>query len=219
PLSVCYDYEKMLTNLIDTWRQSWNDAQLPFFCVQLPNYGKHLDTPNPTGSGWAIVQEGQSNVRKKMKNVYMAVTNDIGSGSNLHPTNKKDVGNRLAALALYAVYGDEDNAVQGPTLKEAVMHTGKAELSFDHVGKGLMIKEGGRQLFGFALAGDDKKFHRASAEIVGERVVVSCQDVPHPVYVRYAFESNPGEINFYNQDGFPAVPFRTDQLRDANTRF
>lgn len=215
-IHLCNDYEAMLANLITSWRTSWKNETLPFFIVQLTNYGKINDLPE--ASGWAMIQEAQSNISKRMKNVGMVVTNDIGDPLDIHPRNKRDVGTRLASQALRAIYGYQNKVVQGPALKEAVVKGNLFELSFKNVGSGLIAKDGGKELYAFALAGKDNKFYKATAEIRGNKVVVYCKDVPKPVYVRYAFESSPQKINFYNKEGFPAEPFRTDKLKDAKKR-
>src|SRR5690606_24173396 len=172
----------------------------------------------PESSAWAVVQEAQFNVSKRMKHVGMAVTNDIGDPSDIHPRNKRDVGTRLADQALQKIYGHKKRMVQGPVLKKAVVKDSRFELSFENVGSGLVAKDGNKELHAFALAGEDNKFYRARAEIRENKVVVYCKDVPKPIYVRYAFESSPEKINFYNKEGFPAIPFRTDQLKDAKKR-
>ncbi|MGS2737681.1 sialate O-acetylesterase [Sinomicrobium sp. M5D2P17] len=213
---LCYDYEAMLSNLITSWRASWNDKKLPFFIVQLANYGKVIDKPK--ASAWAVVQEAQFNVSQRMKYVRTVVINDIGDPSDIHPRNKRDVGKRLAASALQVIYRHKKETVEGPVLRKADIKDNVFELSFKNVGSGLMAKDDGNELLAFALAGEDNKFYRATAEIRGDKVVVYSKDVPKPVYVRYAFESSPENINFYNKEGFPAVPFRTDRLKDAKTR-
>ncbi len=215
-IPLCYDYEAMLTNLITSWRKSWKDEELPFFIVQLANYGKVIDKPE--SSAWSIVQEAQFNVSKQMKNVGTVVTNDIGDPSDIHPRNKRDVGMRLAEQALQMIYGHKKKVIQGPVLKGAVVKGNLFELSFENIGSGLIAKDGGKELYAFALAGEDDEFYRATAEIKGNKVIVYSKEVPKPVHVRYAFESSPEKINFYNKEGFPAVPFRTDQLKDAKKR-
>lgn len=213
---LCYDYEAMLTNLIVSWREAWKDEELPFFIVQLANFGKVIDKPE--SSAWAVVQEAQFNVSKRVSNVSTVVINDIGDPLDIHPRNKRDVGIRLADQALKVIYGHKKKVVQGPVLKKAVVKGNLFELSFENIGSGLVAKEGSKRLYAFALAGEDNVLYRAMAEISGDKVLVYSKEVSKPVYVRYAFESSPEKINFYNKEGFPAVPFRTDQLRDAKKR-
>src|SRR5690606_24577647 len=96
-LGSCYNYESMLTNMITSCRLSWQNDKLPFLIVQLANYGKV--TEKPEAAGWAVVQEAQFKVSKKLENVGLVVTNDIGEHDDIHPANKQDVGRRLAYQA------------------------------------------------------------------------------------------------------------------------
>jgi len=212
----CYDYEAQLYHLIRSWRRSWKNEQLPFYIVQLANFGKQVDTPK--SSAWTFVQEAQFKVSQHLENVHTVVTQDIGNPSDIHPTNKLDVGKRLAAQVLKYTYGDTKRIAQGPTLTTMDIQSDTVELSFDNTGSGLKAKGGGKSLYGFALAGKDHRFYRADAELRGDKVVVYSEQVGEPLYVRYAFESSPARINLYNKEGFPAVPFRTDELKDATTR-
>lgn len=213
---ICYEYEAMLSNMINSWRSSWKDNDLPFFIVQLANYGKAIEKPE--ASAWTVVQEAQFKVSQNLRNVRTAIINDIGEPKDIHPRNKRDVGKRLAVQALELLYGHKGQLTQGPVLKKAVRKDSGFELSFENVGRGLIAKDGAAELYAFALAGEDNQFYRAKAEIKGDKVIVYSKEVSDPVYIRYAFENNPEKINFYNKAGFPAVPFRTDQLKDARKR-
>jgi sialate O-acetylesterase len=208
---MCYDYEKMLTNLIADWRSSFKRPKLPFLIVQLANFNPVKSNPEP--SAWTIVQEAQSKVGKKLKNVGTIVINDIGDAIDIHPKNKQDVGKRLALLARKIVYGEEHITVSGPEFKTATRINDKMSISYTNVGTGLVGKDGNDKLNGFCLAGKDNQFYRANASIEGSHVIVFSDKVKEPLYVRYAFEDNPGKINFYNKEGLPAVPFRTDTLK------
>ncbi|WP_017258857.1 sialate O-acetylesterase [Pedobacter arcticus] len=213
-LNSCYTYEEMLTNMITSWRTSWQNSNLPFLVVQLANYGKV--TEKPESAGWAVVQEAQSNVSKKLDYVGLAVTNDIGDPNDIHPTNKQDVGKRLAYQARKIAYRQKNLVVQGPIVSKIRKLKDRFKLSYENVGSGLMAKDSANQLKGFAIAGQDNVFHRANASIKGNKVIVWSEDVLQPINLRYTFESSPAAINFYNKEGFPAVPFRTDKLKDAS---
>ena len=212
-LSSCYHYEQMLANMITSWRSSWLNNKLPFLIVQLANYGKI--TQKPESSGWAVVQEAQFKVSKKLEHVGLVVTNDIGDPNDIHPINKQDVGKRLVYQARKIVYAENKLLADGPLVKEANIAEGKFELSYNNSGSGLVAKDGASQLKAFSIAGLDNIFHRANAVIKDNKVIVWSESVPHPVNLRYAFENSPAEINFYNKEGFPAIPFRTDKLKDA----
>ena len=214
-LPACYQYERMLSLLVQSWRKSWRNEALPFLLVQLPNYGQASAVP--VASGWTIVQEAQFKVSRSLKNVGLVVTQDLGDPADIHPANKQEVGKRAAASALKDVYGDKKRVAQGPELMSLKTGENKIVLTFKNIGSGI-AKDRGNMLNAFSVAGADQKYYRATAEIKGDHVVVYSSDVSLPLFVRYAFESNPGKINFYNKEGFPALPFRTDQLKDASKR-
>lgn len=152
----------------------------------------------------------------------MAVTLDIGDAADIHPTNKADVGERLASWALKFEYGKRDSAPGGPLFSKMTVEGDKVRLCFDYVGAGLMVGEKSgyspvvedrkTPLQRFAVAGADRKWHWADAVIdqATNTVVVHSPSVKVPAAVRYAFSANPAGANLYNRDGFPASPFRTD---------
>jgi sialate O-acetylesterase len=140
-------------------------------------------------------------------NTGMAITIDIGEANDIHPKNKQDVGKRLALWALGTTYG-KSLVISGPLHQAMSVEDGKIAIRFDHVGEGL--KAAGDQLLGFAIAGEDRKFVFAQAEITGpDTVVVSSPEVARPVAVRYAWAANPN-ANLFNSADLPASPFRTD---------
>ena len=149
----------------------------------------------------------------------MAVIIDIGEADDIHPRNKQDVGARLARWALRDVCGQEV-VVSGPLYRGMEIEGGKIRVSFDHVGSGLMVGEkrgleptrevAGGKLARFAVAGDDRQWHWADAQIDGNSVVVWSDKVEKPVAVRYAYRMHPQGANLYNKEGLPASPFRTD---------
>jgi sialate O-acetylesterase len=211
-LPVCFNYESMLTTMINSWRASWKEDKLPFLLVQLANYKQKVRVVSPL-SGWAVTQEAQFKVSQSLKNIGIAITNDIGNPDDAHPTNKQDVGKRLAAVAFREVYGDKKVIANGPTFNAVTIRQDTLILTFKNVGGGLFAKNGGDLLNAFSVAGTDNKFHKAIAKICGDKVIVYSNEVLNPINVRYAFESNPPEVNFYNKEGFPAPPFRTDSLK------
>jgi sialate O-acetylesterase len=199
-----YQYRTLFPAMIEAWRAEWKEGDFPFYFVQLANF---MDTkPSPSDSAWAELREAQS-MTLKLPNTGEAVIIDIGEARDIHPKNKQDVGKRLALWALAKTYGKEV-VFSGPTYKSLEIDGGKAILTFDSLGGGLVAK-GGDELKGFAIAGSDKKFVWATARIDGDKIVVSSSDVPHPVAVRYAWADNPA-CNLYNKADLPASPFRTD---------
>jgi sialate O-acetylesterase len=143
----------------------------------------------------------------------MAVTIDIGDGSDIHPKNKHEVGYRLALAAQAIAYG-RDVMYSGPIYESMAVEGEKIRLRFKYVYAGLMAKNWpAPTLSGFEIAGDDRKFVGAEAKIDGDTIVVGSAEVPHPVAVRYAWRINP-QCNLYNRAGLPASPFRTDDWAD-----
>jgi sialate O-acetylesterase len=205
--------------LVDSWRRLFGDEALPFLYVQLPNYREVSNDPAVV-ENWALMRESQTKCLE-IPNTHMAVTIDIGQAGDIHPSNKYDVGERLAALAMHHVYGKKELVPGGPMFKAMSVKGGKATISFTGLGGGLIVgfkeKRGpavarsGGKLRRFAIAGEDRKWVWADAIIEGDTVVVSSPQVAAPVAVRYAFASNPEGANLYNRAGFPAAPFRTDK--------
>jgi sialate O-acetylesterase len=141
----------------------------------------------------------------------MAIINDIGTPNNIHPPNKVDVGERLARWALAKDYGKSDVVISGPIYKGSKVDGGKMRIEFDHA-KGLKSRDGG-PLKRFEIAGADQKWVWADAVVNGDVVVVSSNEVPKPVAVRYAWASNPEGANLVNGEGLPASLFRTDDWK------
>ncbi|MFO8014382.1 MAG: sialate O-acetylesterase [Phycisphaerae bacterium] len=199
-----YQYRTLFPAMIRDWRAHWRQGAFPFLFVQLANFMKREAEPGQ--SAWAELREAQT-MALDLPNTGQAVIIDIGEADDIHPRNKQDVGKRLALAARAIAYG-EDLTWSGPMYKSMTIEDGTVRLAFDHVSGGLVAKGGG-PLKGFAIAGKDKEWHWADAEIDGDTVVVSSDEVEKPVAVRYAWANNP-ECNLYNEAGLPASPFRTD---------
>lgn len=198
------EYEKLQKALIADWRRQWK-AQLPFLYVQLPGF---MDVNYlPEESNWALLREAQLKALSE-PNTAMAVAIDLGEWNDIHPDNKKDVGERLALAAQKLAYG-EDIVYSGPLFQAARIDRDTIILEFAHTGSGLVPGDG-EELKHFAIAGADKKFVWANAFIRDNAVVVWSRDVPKPLFVRYAWADNPQDANLYNKEGLPASPFRTD---------
>lgn len=199
-------YQTMFPNMIDCWREKWREPDMPFLYVQIANYTDEL--PEPGDSRWAKLREAQT-MTLNHPNTGMAVTIDIGEAKDIHPKNKQDVGYRLGLNAMHLVYGKE-LVYSGPIYKSMEVEGNKIAVSFTQLGTGLMVKDKYGYPKSFAIAGADKKFYWAKAEIKGDKVIVSSEKVANPVAVRYAWADNPGDANLYNKEGLPASPFRTD---------
>jgi len=200
-----FQYRSLLPTMIKDWRARFEVGDFPFYIVQLANF-----TPvksDPGDSDWAELREAQLLTAETLPNTWLAVTTDIGDAADIHPKDKQDVGKRLALASLARDYGVKGEYT-GPVYKSMEKVMGGIRLTFEHVGAGLVAKDGGT-LQGFAIAGDDKKWVWADAKIMKNSIIVSSPKVQKPVAVRYAWANNP-VANLYNKEGLPATPFRTD---------
>ncbi|MDX1941074.1 MAG: sialate O-acetylesterase [Saprospiraceae bacterium] len=204
-----YEYRNLFHTMIQDWRARWtNSGTFPFLFVQLANFMQAKS--DPSESDWAVLRESQSKTLTTTTNTGQAVIIDIGEADDIHPRNKQDVGYRLSLAARKLAYGDDKIIYSGPVYKSMKIESNKIRLSFDHVGGGLMAKDKYGYLKGFAIAGADKKFVWSQAIIDGDHVIVWNDNIKNPVAVRYAWADNPEDANFYNKEGLPASPFRTD---------
>ncbi|WP_046575628.1 sialate O-acetylesterase [Spirosoma radiotolerans] len=206
-----YQYRKTFPLMIQDWRQHWG-YDFPFLFVQLASYNA-ANGDSQHGSTWAELREAQT-MTLQLPNTGMAITSDIGERTDIHPKNKLDVGNRLAAEAMRVAYGksgEPGNEVsRGPQFNKMTVENNRAILTFLNVGSGLVAKDKYGYVRGFDVAGADQKFYYAKAEIQGNTVVVHADSVAVPVAVRYGWADDNGDVNLYNQENFPAIPFRTD---------
>ena len=195
-------YQALLTTMIRDWRTRFNQENLPFIIIQLANFMEHYDYP--TESNWAQLREAQRTTAM-LPNTGLAVTIDLGEWNDIHPLNKKDVGQRTALQAFRVAYG-EDLVASGPSALYAIRKGKKIQIEFSDTGTG-MIAKNGSPLLGFTLCGMDNHWYRAIAKIKGKKVVVKCPEVQKPDKVRYAWANNPEGANLYNREGLPASPF------------
>ena len=200
-----YQYRFLFPVMIQDWRKNWGQGDFPFYFVQLANYKQ--PHPEPVEDCWAELREAQA-MALSLPNTGMAVAIDIGDPNTIHPMNKKDVGKRLALWALAKDYGKEVS-FSGPLYKSMRVKGNKIILEFDHTFGGLVAKDN-KPLKHFSIAGPEKKFVWADAEIVDDVVVVSSPQIQQPLAVRYAWQMNPQGCNLYNKANLPASPFRTD---------
>lgn len=205
-----FQYRKAFPLMITDWRKHWGQGDFPFYFVQLSSFNDHNGNSN-AGSAWAELREAQA-MTLKLPNTGMAVTTDIGEANDIHPRNKKDVGYRLAAIALTDTY--RKNLVsRGPAFDALTIRGAEAMVSFKHIGSGLVTPDKYGYLRGFELAGDDRKFYPAQAFIQDGQVIVRSAAVTKPVAVRYNWMDVALEGNLFNREGFPAEPFRTDSWK------
>ncbi len=206
-----YQYRRTFPLMIQDWRQHWG-YDFPFLFVQLANYNAG-NGDSRHGSNWAELREAQT-MTLQLPNTGMAVTSDIGERADIHPKNKQDVGKRLAAEAMRVAYSKSETgpneASRGPQFDKMTIDGKRATITFRNVGGGLQTSDKYGYLKGFEMAGADQKFYYAKAEIRGNSIIVQADSVATPVAVRYGWADDNGEVNLYNQEGFPAIPFRTD---------
>lgn len=202
-----YQYRELFKTMISDWREQWQQGNFPFYFVQLANYMQR--NKQPVDDTWAELREAQA-MALELPNTGMAVTIDIGDAKDIHPGNKQGVGKRLALNALANTY-KKDVVFSGPIYKSMEIVGSTIEISFNHIQNGLLTANGDA-LKGFAIAGSNKKFVWADAEIVEGKVIVSSPKIKEPKAVRYAWSANP-ECNLVNTELLPASPFRTDNWK------
>jgi sialate O-acetylesterase len=201
-----WQYRRLFPTMIQNWRKSFGQ-DFPFLFVQLAPFHKIVNEPGD--SDWAELREAQLHTMQTVPKTGMAVITDVGDEVDIHPKQKEPVGARLALAARAIAYG-EAIEFSGPVFEKLEVRGKEAVLRFSHLGGGLEVR--GEKLTGFAIAGEDKKFHNADARIEGETVVVSCPAVANPVAVRFGWANFP-VVNLWNKAGLPASPFRTDNFK------
>ena len=203
-ISRAQEYRVIFSRMIQSWRKVWGQGDFPFLYAQLAN--NNPAKPQPSESKLAELQEAQARTLS-LPNTGMAVLNDIGEWNDVHPLNKLDVGHRLALVARHMVYGEKSVVYSGPVLRDVKVDGDRMILSFDHVGAGLISRDG-RPLKHFAVSADGKKFVWATAVIEGNQVIVSSPSIRSPKAVRYAWADTPEGANLGNREGLPAGCFR-----------
>jgi sialate O-acetylesterase len=206
-------YEAKMDALIQGWRLAWKMGDFPFYYVQLApyNYGYNRETPTgdvPDFLRLPLIWEAQRNALR-IPNTGMAVITDITDLNDIHPTNKEDVGYRLSLWARARTYGEKTLVYSGPLYRSMAVDGNLIRLSFDHVGSGLVSNDS-QPLKWFEIAGEDRTFYKAEAEVAGDTVVVWSPRVPAPKAVRFGWHQL-AVPNLANKEGLPASPFRTDK--------
>jgi sialate O-acetylesterase len=211
------EYKKSFPLMINDWRTKFKQGNFPFYFVQLSTFDE-FGGNSQKGSRWAELREAQSETLK-LPNTGMAVTTDIGNAKDIHPTNKQDIGLRLAAIAMNNLYGKKQ-VHSGPTYKSQTIKGNEIILTFDNIGSGLSTPNND-ELKGFEIAGADKVFHSAKAIIKDNKIIVSSDKVQNPVAVHYGWADDDTAINLFNKEKFPASPFRTDnwEMITANEKY
>lgn len=203
-------YAPMMTTMVQLWRNMWEAPDMPFYYVQIAPH-KYKDSQDTSA---ALLREAQIEALKTIPNSDLIPTTDIGDEFCIHPPQKEVVGLRLATLALTKTYGVGRLPSNGPMMTKVDYSDKKAVVTFSNASAGLFPTFA--QLEGFEIAGADKKFYPAKAEVIGRTntVAVSSEQVSQPIAVRYAFRNYVGNITLRNTFGLAAFPFRTDNWND-----
>jgi sialate O-acetylesterase len=197
-------YRPELAAIVEGWRKAWGQGEFPFGFVQMTNLGRRQEEISE--SALPKFREAQMQ-GLKVPGTGMVVTVDLSDGTSMLPRNKEEVGRRLALWAEHKAYGKTDVVYSGPTYDSMKVDGRRVRVFFKNTGSGLKI--GGDHLTGFSLASDFRRFFWADAVLEGNSVVLTCEDVPWPVAVRYGWADN-ADSNLFNQEGLPASPFRSD---------
>nr|MDQ2732858.1 sialate O-acetylesterase [Armatimonadota bacterium] len=198
-------YTPKMRALIEGWRKVWGEGVFPFYFVQIAPYNYGGEPANILPEFW----EAQA-AALAIPNTGMAQTNDIGNVNNIHPTNKQEVGHRLALLALAGAYGRKGLVTSGPTFKSMTAEGNHLRIRFDNVGGGLASRDG-KPLDWFQVIGEDTDFVDATATIDGDAVLVSAPQVAAPKAVTFGWNRN-AEPNLMNKEGLPGLPFRAGKV-------
>ncbi len=205
--SRAQQYKRVFPNMINDWRTKWNQGNFPFLFVQLANFMKPVT--EPAESDWAELREAQTQTLQ-LENTGMANIIDAGDAANIHPTDKQVVGYRLSLAARKVAYG-ESLVYTGPTYKSMKIDQNRIYVTFDNIGGGLKVNNKYGYINGFTIASENGDFKWAKAVLVNSNtVLVINETLQKPVAVRYGWANNPDDLNFYNAEGLPANPFRTD---------
>jgi sialate O-acetylesterase len=206
------EYRRLFPALISDWRQRFGQPALPFYWVQLANYG---NGGRPDGTEWPALREAQESALV-LPATGRALAIDVGHATSIHPRNKQAVGRRLAWIALKRTYGKKEVVDSGPAFSKVELNAGdpgRVRVFFDLCHGGLVNRAAGG-LRGFEVAGADKRFIPAEAAIedaaAGTVLVHAPVSVGAPAYVRYAWRNDPPN-SLANGAGLPAAPFRTDR--------
>lgn len=196
-------YAKLFPAMIADWRRAFGIGDFPFYFVQIAPF-------NYDGSDAAAFLRESQFQSLAVPNTGMACAMDLGNPTDIHPDNKQEVGRRLAINALAKTYGKSDVVFSGPTPDGHFANGKSIRVQFDHALEGLVSKG---ELTGFQIAGADRVFHEADAEISGNTVVITSANVPTPVAARYGWSASP-KATLFNAAGLPATSFRTDDWND-----
>jgi len=203
-------YAYKFKTLIESWRNDWNDKEMPFYFVQIApyNYSTTKDERPHTAENLPEFWEAQK-LALQLKNTNTVTITDLVDNTNdLHPGYKWEIGRRLSLVAANKAYGQENIICSGPVYQKMKIVHNTIEITFSNIGSGLASRDG-KPLSWFSIAGADGKFILAKATIDGNKVIVTAPEVEHPLFVRFGW-NEAAQSNFINKEGLPATPFRSD---------
>jgi len=201
------DYAILLPNLFISWRKAWNNPNLPFVITQLAGYGQNENRETP----WVETQHIQFSTSKKIQNVATVMAYDCGEEKQIHPANKQEVARRMFLAAQKLIY-QKNIIIQGPEVTKMETKDECIILTYDNVGSGLVSGNGEGNIRCFSIAGADKQYVEAQAEIIGKNQVKVWNDtIKKPEQLMYASKSFNPIINLYNSEKLPAVPFKSER--------
>ena len=210
-VGAAVQHESLFQTLIQEWRDKWQQPDMPFYFAQLANYLTPRDVQ--PDSEWALLRETQEKALT-LHNTGMACNIDIGDAKDIHPKSKRELGRRMAAIALHKTYGKKDVVYTAPIYKKYQVIGDEVHIEFDYPeGSEPFIQD--NNLPGFTIAGPDHKWYVASAKTDGKKVIVRSNKVKYPVAVRYGWADNP-TCTLHTEGNFPVTPFRTDNWQVSN---
>ncbi|MFV8374499.1 sialate O-acetylesterase [Flavobacterium sp. LB1P71] len=204
------EYTALMKKMVSSWRTLWKQGDFPFYYAQIApfNYAQFHPKDNLEKYNSAYLREAQLNASKEIPNSAMAVLMDIGEENNIHPVDKEKGGSRLGYLALAKTYGIEGFEFESPKFKAMEIKDNSATVSFDDAPNGITAY--GKEVTGFEIAGEDKVFYPAKAEVRRKSVVLTSDKVTKPVAVRYLFKDYT-KAELFSTGGLPVSSFRTDE--------
>jgi sialate O-acetylesterase len=203
------EYSVLMQKMVSSWRGLWQQGDFPFYYCQIApfNYAQFHPKDYKEEYNSAFLREAQLQASKEIPNSAMAVLMDIGEGNNIHPIHKEAGGSRLAYLALNKTYGITGFEFDSPVFKALEIKDNSVTVSFDNAPNG--ITSYGKEVIGFEIAGENKVFYPAKAEVRRKSVVLTSDKVAKPVAVRYLFKDF-AEAEIFSTGGLPVSSFRTD---------
>jgi sialate O-acetylesterase len=191
------EFRTLFPAFVDGWRKTWENPDMPFYFVQLPAY---------KDESWPQFRQAQLDCAKSIRHCGMVVPEGCGDATDIHPKTKKPIGDRLAIAVSSEVYGQK-HVPYGPIFRSVHFEGKVATVSFDCVGRGLVLRS--KSTRAFEISGTDKVYKEANYRLENGQLVLWHDEVSEPKYVRYAYTANP-DMCLFSRDGLPASPFTSE---------